>query len=108
MFAWLLDHLPWYVPLVLGVAAVIGAFLGLQALGVPAAWRFRIAAGLAAALAALTLYQRGRTAGARSTAARQERVDAKAVATRDTVQQSVARAPPGEIRKRLARWSKDS
>lgn len=106
MIGWLLDHLPWWVPLAVGVAAVIGAFIALTVIGVPPRWRFRIAAGLAAAFAVLTLYQRGRRAGVASAQATQERAEAKAVSTRDTVQRSVERAPPGEVRKRLARWAK--
>lgn len=84
---------------VLTVAAVVGVLVAYRILGRTGA------SAVAAGALALILLRFGWQRGARSEQLQQVQAEARAVETRDKVQASVRRAPPGEIRKRLERWA---
>lgn len=107
MFEWLLNQIPWWVPLALGGALLIGIFIGLRAMGFTArqAWAAVATGGLI--VGAATLHQRGRRAGYASARAAQERADTKMVETRRKVQREVSDLPEPDLRERLRRWQKN-
>lgn len=95
VLGWLGD---WRVLTVLAVAGVFAAYHFLGRWG---------ASAVAAAALALILVRFGWQRGARAEQLQQVRAEAKAVETRDRIQANVSRAPPAEIRKRLAKWARD-
>ncbi len=109
MVDFILNQIPWWVYLGLGIAAV-GALLFFFGPILLPIWRLiplpaRVA--LAGAFAAFLAWVAGRNKGTEDAKELQRRNDANAVQHRNEVNQSVRDAPAADVDKRLDKWMRD-